>query len=449
MSDSDTGSDDNEQKNDDVNSQSHNSDSTPSHRSDTPSHRSNTPSHRSNHDENSQDLPSDRGSEKSDSERSSASPRKNKKSLIDDSSEDEGTKSGGEAAATATARIFGDDVSSSDSDDERGDAVKKKRNEKDADGDMSDASGKSGDSIHGIRMYPEQEEEPEKELPPTIIETTMSKVDCDFGDGIQFMKIPNFFSVALKPFDPETYEEDEDDDHVDEEGRNRLKLKAENTIRWRLAQDADGNVIKESNTKIIRWSDGSMSMVIGKEVFDVESVPIHGSMQHLFIRQGTGLVAQKIFDRKLIFRPHSTDSETHRKVTMNMAERTRKSGQVRMVAEVGSNPEQARREAVRREEEALRAAIRKETQQRRTKDRHRPNAAYLEGRPDYSDEEAEHTPRGRGRGFDAPLIGASDSEDSDVGRRGNEKEAEDSDEEFRRKKQQQKKKIVTSDEESD
>lgn len=28
---------------------------------------------------------------------------------------------------------------------------------------------------------------------------------------------------------------------------------------------------------------------------------------------------------------------------MNMAERTRKSGQVRMVAEVGLNPEQARR----------------------------------------------------------------------------------------------------------
>ncbi|RCN49975.1 Leo1-like protein [Ancylostoma caninum] len=452
MSDSDTGSDDNEQRN---GTNANSPDSTPSHRSDTPSHRSNTPSHRSNtpsqqsnHDENSKDMPSGRDSEKSDSERSSASPRKNKKSLIDDSSEDEGARSGAEEANT-TARIFGDDVSSSDSDDERGDAIKKKRQEKDSDGNQSDASRASDNSVHGIRMYPEQEEEAEKELPPTIIEATMSKVDCDFGDGIQFMKIPNFFSVALKPFDPETYEEDEDDDQVDEEGRNRLKLKAENTIRWRFAQDADGNIVKESNTKIVRWSDGSMSMLIGKEVFDVESVPIHGNMQHLFVRQGTGLVAQKIFDRKLIFRPHSTDSETHRKVTMNMAERTRKSGQVRMVAEVGLNPEQARREAVRREEEALRAAIRKETQQRRTKDRHRPNAAYLEGRPEYSDDEADNTPRGRGRGFDAPLIGASDSEDSDAGRRGNEREAEDSDEEFRRKKQQQKKKIVTSDEESD
>ncbi|VDM55133.1 unnamed protein product [Angiostrongylus costaricensis] len=223
--------------------------------------------------------------------------------------------------------------------------------------------------------------------------------------------------------------------------------RAENTIRWRFAQDGSGNIVKESNAKIVRWSDGSMSMVIGKEVFDVESVPIHGNMQHLFVRQGTGLVAQRIFDRKLIFRPHSTDSETHRKVTMNMAERTRKSGQVRMVAEVGSNPEQARREAVRREEEALRAAIRKETQQRRTKDRHRPLPNYLEGRTEYSDDDADIAPRGR-KGLEAPLIGASDSEDSDAGRRGTMNEADDSDEEFRKKKQQQKKKIVTSDEES-
>ncbi|PIO58102.1 hypothetical protein TELCIR_20467, partial [Teladorsagia circumcincta] len=58
-------------------------------------------------------------------------------------------------------------------------------------------------------------------------------------------------------------------------------------------------------------------------------------------------------------------------------------------------------------------------------------------------------PRGR-RGAEAPLIGASDSEESDTGRRGTgNKETEDSDEEFRKKKQQQKKKIVTSDEESD
>ncbi|KJH43069.1 Leo1-like protein [Dictyocaulus viviparus] len=418
MSDSGSLSDENERKSNAESNQRHST----NHESDS------TPSHRSHNDE-LVDEARDEESEKSDSDQSSVSPIKTRKSLINDSSADEvgETKENDKDSPTSAANIFGVDVSSSDSDDERGDAVKKKTGNE-SDGSKSDMNG-SDDSIRGIRMYPEIEEEAEKEMPPTIIE------------------IPNFFSVALRPFDPQTYEEDEDDDQVDDDGRNRLKLKAENTIRWRFAQDEAGNIVKESNSKIVKWSDGSMSMVIGKEVFDVESVPIYGNMQHLFVRQGTSLVAQKIFDRKLIFRPHSTDSETHRKVTMNMAERTRKSGQVRMVADVGSNPEQARREAVRREEEALRAAIRKETQQRRTKDRHRSLPNYLEGRPEYSDEEPDVAPRSR-RGIDAPLIGASDSDDNDTVRRGAVNEADDSDEEFRKKKQQQKKKIVTSDEES-
>ncbi|VDM55622.1 unnamed protein product [Angiostrongylus costaricensis] len=181
-----------------------------------------TPSHRSHHEDFSQEAPSGKESEKSDSGRSVGSPSKVSKSLLDDSSEDEQKTEDDNCSSATAARIFGVDVSSSDSDDERGDAVRKKKTGRESDADKSD---RSDDSVHGIRMYPEEEEVPEKELPPTIIEASMSKVECDFGDGIQFMKIPNFFSVALKPFDPQTYEEDEDDDQVDEEGRNRLKLK--------------------------------------------------------------------------------------------------------------------------------------------------------------------------------------------------------------------------------
>ena len=71
----------------------------------------------------------------------------------------------------------------------------------------------------------------------------------------------------------------EEDDVLDEEGRARLKLKVhvtvvmvtgacpydlgmvsylqvENTIRWRNSTDESGNVVRESNTRIVRWSDG-------------------------------------------------------------------------------------------------------------------------------------------------------------------------------------------------
>ena len=34
--------------------------------------------------------------------------------------------------------------------------------------------------------------------------------------------------------------------------------KVENTVRWRYAQDEDGNEIRESNARIVRWSDGRL-----------------------------------------------------------------------------------------------------------------------------------------------------------------------------------------------
>jgi len=48
----------------------------------------------------------------------------------------------------------------------------------------------------------------------------------------------------------------------------------ENTIRWREVFDKDGNVVKESNTRVIKWSDGSMSLHLGSEIFAVYKQPL-------------------------------------------------------------------------------------------------------------------------------------------------------------------------------
>ena len=52
------------------------------------------------------------------------------------------------------------------------------------------------------------------------------------GNIIDIFSFPNFLSVEPRPFDAEYYEDEaEEDDELDEEGRTRLKLKVENTIR--------------------------------------------------------------------------------------------------------------------------------------------------------------------------------------------------------------------------
>ncbi|XP_012861791.2 RNA polymerase-associated protein LEO1 [Echinops telfairi] len=234
----------------------------------------------------------------------------------------------------------------------------------------------------------QQEEEP---IPETRIEVEIPKVNTDLGNDLYFVKLPNFLSVEPRPFDPQYYEDEfEDEEMLDEEGRTRLKLKVENTIRWRIRRDEEGNEIKESNARIVKWSDGSMSLHLGNEVFDVYKAPLQGDHNHLFIRQGTGLQGQAVFKTKLTFRPHSTDSATHRKMTLSLADRCSKTQKIRILPMAGRDPECQRTEMIKKEEERLRASIRRESQQRRMREKQHQrglSASYLE--PDRYDEDEE------------------------------------------------------------
>ena len=81
-------------------------------------------------------------------------------------------------------------------------------------------------------------------------------------------------------------------------------------------------------------SDGSLSLHLGSEIFDVHKQPLQSDFNHLFIRQGTGLQGQAVFKTKLSFRPHSTDSQTHKKMTLSMADRSSKSNQIKVISQV-------------------------------------------------------------------------------------------------------------------
>ena len=42
--------------------------------------------------------------------------------------------------------------------------------------------------------------------------------------------------------------------------------------------------------KLYRWSDGSMSLHLGNEIFDIHKQPLAGDHNHMFIRQ---VIAEK------------------------------------------------------------------------------------------------------------------------------------------------------------
>lgn len=373
-------------------------------------------------------------------------------------SDDEGSQ--GKVDATVD-ELFGDadDISSDEED-------KAKRSD-DEDGDKRSRDKDEESQRERRSDEEEQEEEPQE----TLIEVEIPRIITDLGRNIHYVKLPNFLSVETRPYDVATYEEEIDEDDVlDEEGRARLKLKVENAIRWRKIKDADGNDVldefeqpkRESNSRIVRWSDGSMSLHLGAEIFDVHTMPIQGDFNHLFVRQGTGLQGQSVFKTKVAFRPHSTESFTHRKMTLSLADRSTKAQKVKVLPIHGKDPDANRNEMIKKEEEKLRAAIRLEGTRKRAKEKNMARGLsgnYLED----EDEEEEGSfsisaiKKGYKKSKERPHIYSSDSDsyDSDRERSGAQRLMkakkgaleDDSDSDTGHKKK--KARIVESDEESD
>ncbi|XP_060517349.1 another transcription unit protein [Cylas formicarius] len=338
---------------------------------------------------NSPNLQIDEG--KSDDDDEGAEPKKKSRVLDSDSDEGEAKSVEGDKGVSAAA-IFGDDADdiSEDSDDDvtKGRPDKKEEEEEEraeVTGDEKEA-GRSDDDADVARVgddADDKENEPEV-IPETRIDVEVPKISCDLGRDINFVKLPNFLSVETRPFDPETYEDEIDEEEtLDEEGRARLKLKVENTVRWREVVDKEGDVKKESNAKIVRWSDGSYSLHLGSEIFDVYRQPLQGDHNHLFIRQGTGLQGQAVFRTKLSFRPHSTESFTHRKMTLSLADRSQKTSGIKILSQVGVDPDHDKAIRLKKEEEKLRQTVKPKTQRKKSDSASRSQAA----RDTYREEE--------------------------------------------------------------
>ncbi|OTF71434.1 RNA polymerase-associated protein LEO1-like protein [Euroglyphus maynei] len=264
------------------------------------------------------------------------------------------------------------------------------RDESEIDANINEIFGGGDDDERANNSMDEEQDAP---IPDTRIEVEIPRITANLGDSIHFVKLPNFLSIDTHPYDPQWYEDEIDEDEVhDDEGRARLKLKVENTIRWRNVTDENGEIeSRESNARIVQWSDGSMSLHLGDEIFDIQTLNLlAGENNHLYIRQGTGLQGQSVFKTKLTFRPFSTESVTHRKLTMSLADRSQKTQKICVLPNVGKDPEAHRSEMIKKEEVKLKASIRKENKTKRVKDRGYTRGlsnAYL----DHDDEDDEST----------------------------------------------------------
>ncbi|KDQ19190.1 hypothetical protein BOTBODRAFT_154157 [Botryobasidium botryosum FD-172 SS1] len=127
--------------------------------------------------------------------------------------------------------------------------------------------------------YEEEEEPPEAQ--EQVIEATVPIPNLPVpktADGNYWtIRMSNFVKLDSKPFHPDTYtgpEQYNEDGQPAESLRERsmsIKLEVENTVRWKWVKGPDGEMRKQTNSRIIRWSDGSMSLLLGKELFDIQA----------------------------------------------------------------------------------------------------------------------------------------------------------------------------------
>lgn len=193
-------------------------------------------------------------------------------------------------------------------------------------------------------------------------------------------------------------------------------MPAGNVVRWRWGIDEQGNRVKESNARIVKWSDGSTQLLIGSRVaFDLATRKVTDH-HAVFAKLGAGVIErQTVVTQTMSLHP---TAETQRSFTKHQAAikaQQKASQKIRKVV--------MRKPVDEKAEEKLRTEqhkIRQKNQHNAMKQRETTGltADYLEmgSSSDDTDEEADRDRRDRLQAAQSvPARAAvSDSSDSDI-----------------------------------
>lgn len=137
------------------------------------------------------------------------------------------------------------------------------------------------------------------------------------NEKLYFVKMPQWMQFNEKEFDAKKFESGEYNEEIegieDDDGK---RLILEQTLRWRKKQDKDGNESIESNANFIRWSDGSLSLKFGNELYDVSTFK-ESSNQHILANlEGDKILkTQATPSKRMMFRPYTLKQDIHRRLT--------------------------------------------------------------------------------------------------------------------------------------
>jgi len=288
----------------------------------------------------------------------------------DDDSEKK-TKDGEEGGKPKSSGLFDD--SSSDEDDAVfdggavvGSSAPASATKKNASGDGTDFDG-SGKSPGGIQNKSDK-------IKRTQNVTVLQATRPDEGTSLHMTKLPNVVAIQPTAFDEVDYDEKEEEE--------QYKGYMHNMVRWRykkdgngaLVRDEEGSLVRESNTKLVKWSDGSFTLHIGKEAFDIQNVDssasdgFAGLNGYVYLSQnatfknenedddedmqngGTVLECIGPVASRLVAKPSSLQSESHKSLTVAVRQRTVKRAKIAQYM-TEEDPEKLKQERIKYNED--------------------------------------------------------------------------------------------------
>ncbi|KAL7747915.1 Paf1 complex component [Sorochytrium milnesiophthora] len=231
----------------------------------------------------------------------------------------------------------------------------------------------------------------EEQIDMADIPSIRHRLRADGHSEMYLVDLPNFLRVDPQPFDPDTYDPSAQlEDH-------ELKLRIENTIRWRYVMDESGHTSQQSNAHFVRWSDNSISLVLGDELIDVTAAPVAENQYLASLSKGDNMIRTEAPLRtKYMFRPFDTRGKTHQNLVSLRATKFRKVGKTKLMS-MDKDPELLKLEAERAEAERIRARKKLDSKRRALKDKYaqRMTEGALEH---FSDDEIDSGRGGRGGG---------------------------------------------------
>ncbi|CAK9441930.1 uncharacterized protein LODBEIA_P57680 [Lodderomyces beijingensis] len=174
----------------------------------------------------------------------------------------------------------------------------------------------------------DEEEEVEEEEKQTLEISLPRHAISSISEGTKILRTPAHLNIDPHPFDPSKFKEQVE--QKDEERTKRgltskqiyndqlaEKLINETTVRWRYHNSGNDEIIKQSNAHFVQWDDGSVSLKIGNEMFDVKSLPVVDTLLVRLHKTAEILQGDSLVECNINLLPASNDS-IHKKLLQVM-----------------------------------------------------------------------------------------------------------------------------------